>query len=450
VLVIVSLAVLVGMAAFSIDTATWMVKSHHDQVVADAAALAAANCLAHPSTTPTSMVINGSQTTVPACTPGSNYGADAKAVAIDYAAANGLAITSSEVHVNLGAGTVNVIAPSTSPGLFARLFGIDQATQSAASTASWRSELYNCTDPTSNQACGFLFADDSCSNASNGIQLSTSGTVSITGTIISNGNLSGATHGTVSDGTASYGPGCSDTVKSTGSSSPWTSPPTEASSTYQYPLDYAKDFPACGSVNDPCQSNGYPSFCTNDGSNITLTGSGNGDNPVTDNIYCASGTGTPSDPSTWNGSITVTLPSGSALYDTFVGASIQFTGESNASLSACGYTTAGYNSGDCTSSVPAPATPNYPLFYATGNSSSTPTSCSSATLCATLAGGDSLYGDMAALTGSAYINMVGTSSLTGFVEALNINAGLTGTVQGDGPVISGSGNYAAGSDSLIQ
>ena len=453
VVVIVSLGVLVGMAAFGIDTATWMVKRHHDQVVADAAALAAANCLAHPSSTPTSMVINGSQTSVPACSTGSDA-TDATTVAVDYAAANGLTIATSNVNVDTKGGTVTVTAPSTSPGFFARLFGIDQASQLAAATASWRSGLQNCTNPGSNSACGFLFANDSSCSSSSGITLSNAGTVSVTGTSVSNGNLGGRTNGTVSLGTASYGPGsgCENNVQYNGHN-PWSSPPTQASQVYSYPINYANDFPACGSSNDPCQGGtgplaGYPSFCTNAAQNITLGSGASGGNPVNDNVYCASGTGKPFDPSTWNGTITISLSSNQTLYDTFVGGSISFSGIGNSVLSACGYAAGGYVATNCAPSVPPPATANYPLFYATDTPTTTPSGTTA--LSVSVGGTEDLYGDMAALYGDASLTMTGTPVLTSFVEALDINATMRGTAYGDGPVYSGSGGYTAGIDSLTQ
>ncbi len=449
VVVIVSLGVLVGMAAFGIDTATWMVKRHHDQVVADAAALAAANCLAHPSSTPTSMVINGSQTSVPACPTGSDA-TDATTVAVDYAAANGLTITTSNVNVDTTNGTVTVTAPSTSPGFFARLFGIDQASQSAAATASWTTGSGTCPDPGTNTACGFLFAHDStCTSRFDGIYLTMSGNANVTGTIVSNANLSGATAGRISLGTATYGPGaCSNTIAYAGHD-PWSSPPSQASTDYPYPVNYAEDFPACGvSGEAACQPSsagplaGYPSFCTNAGANITLTGSTNGDSTINDNIYCASGTEPPSQPSLWNGQITIDLSGKDTLYDTFVGGTIRFTGAGNDVLSACGYTTAGYAATNCAGSVPAPLTPNYPIFYATGTSSTA--------LNVTIAGGQVLNGDMFVPNGTAYLAMAGNKTLTTFVEGEDISASISGTFQGDGPTSSGGGGSAGGSDSLVQ
>ena len=114
VVVVSSMTVLLGVAAFGIDAATWMAKHHQAQVVADSAALAAAHCLANPGQSG-SIVLNGTQTTVPACTSGTDT-TDADQVAIEYAAANGLTITASNVNVNTTSDTVSVNAPATSGG----------------------------------------------------------------------------------------------------------------------------------------------------------------------------------------------------------------------------------------------------------------------------------------------------------------------------------------------
>ena len=64
-LIIVALAMtaMLGMAAIGIDVSTWYQKHHQAQVVADAAALAAANCLAHPNTGPSPQCSSSTDTT---------------------------------------------------------------------------------------------------------------------------------------------------------------------------------------------------------------------------------------------------------------------------------------------------------------------------------------------------------------------------------------------------
>ena len=456
VVVLVSLLVLLGMAAVGIDTASWMVRRHQAQVVADSSALAAANCLANPSATPTSMDINGTLTSVPACTSGSDV-SDAQTVAVDYAAANGVTITTSQVNVNTTNDLVTVSPSVQSPGLFARLFGIGQVTESAQAAAHWDNGPSPCPSARNDTGCAFMFADNSnCSSATNGVDLNSSGTTGVTGVIISNSNLSGSTNGTPKFGTASYGPNgplgaCSDSITSNGQI-PWTSPPTQASAYYPFPVDYALDFPACynsGSAVSgelPCQASGtlkgYPPFCTNGGSNITFSGSANGDLPITGNIYCAVGTGTPSDPSTWNGAITINVRANHDWYDTFVGGTIDYKVNGNETLSACGYDSTGYNASTCNPSVPTPVTGNYPIFYATGTAATA--------LDVTVRGGQTLNGDMYVPNGTAYLYMTGNKMLTTLIEGNNINATkISGTFQGDGPIEPGFGSSGSGNDQLV-
>ena len=230
---------------------------------------------------------------------------------------------------------------------------------------------------------------------------------------------------------------------------PWTTAPTQSTTDSPFPLDYTQDFPACGTGSElACQSAGspvapgYPSFCTNGGASITLNGSTNADTAITNQIYCASGTGQPAQPSTWNGTITIDLSGKNTLYDTFVGGTISFNGSGNDTLSSCGYTTSGYTAADCASTVPAPTTSNYPSFYATGTSSSA--------LSVNVSGGQTFNGDLFAPNGTVNLNMSGNKTLTTFIEGLDIDANVSGTMLGDGPIAGTSGSSGTGSDYLVQ
>jgi len=441
VVVISSMTVMLGVAAFGIDAATWMVKHHQAQLVADSAALAAAQCLANPGHPET---INGGPSLV--CSSSTDTsGADA--VAIAYAKANGLTISNSNVTVS--GNKVSVSASATSPGLLSRVAGISSTSQSAGAAASWTSTSSVCNNPGGGN-CDFMFADDSnCSTTTNGIDVTASGNTTVYGNIQSNSNLDVIASGNISLGSGgSYGPNSTYTCQSSNTFSghnPWGSPPTQSSSVAPWPIDYSKDFPACGGSGTACQSNGYPSYCTNSGANITLTGSTNGDTTITNNVYCASGTGTKSNPSTWNGSITIDLSGKNVLYDTFVGGSISFTGSGNDTLNACGYTTSGYSSTNCTSGVPSPVTTNYPIFYAVG------TDCgNSYPLNVTVSGGQTFNGDMFVPNGTAALTMSGNKTLTTFIEALDIKMTMSGTLQGDGPTATNTGSSSSGNVSLSQ
>ncbi len=109
------------MSALAIDTASWYQKRHQAQVAADAASLAAANCLATgapgktcTSTTDTSDAINVAET---------------------IAAANGVTIAAGQVHFSNGKVSVDVSTSATP--FFAQIAGISNANASADAGASF-------------------------------------------------------------------------------------------------------------------------------------------------------------------------------------------------------------------------------------------------------------------------------------------------------------------------
>ncbi|MGH2842351.1 MAG: pilus assembly protein TadG-related protein [Solirubrobacteraceae bacterium] len=424
VIIAIAMVVVLGISALAIDVASWHVKRHEAQVAADAAALAAANCLANAAP--------GYECTSTADT------ADATSVATTIAQDNGVTIPASAV--TYSGGTVYVAAPNPAPALFANLFGIHTTVQTADAGASWTPPVANpCTS--AGPTCDFMFAaNNNCSGSGSAINLtinlSVSGNTTVQGVIQTNGNLGAKTNGNVSLGSATYGPGnCSSTTSSKGHN-PWSTPPTQATSDSAYPVNYAQDFPACGGTGDPCAASGYPSFCSKTGANF------NNLTPSSQNIYCASGTGTTSDPSTWNGTISLTANGSNTWYDSFVAGSISYNLDGNDTLSACGYVLSGYNANDCSSAVPAPATTNYPIFYAVGTSSTA--------LSITLGGGEVLNGDMYAPNGTAQLSLNGNKTLNTFIESDEITATISGDFNGDGPQSYGGGGGTPGTDSLTQ
>ena len=90
---------------------------------------------------------------------------------------------------------------------------------------------------------------------------------------------------------------------------------------------------------------------------------------------------------------------------------------------------------------PAPTTSNYPIFYATGTSSTA--------LTVNVSGSQTLNGDLFAPNGTANLNM-SEQDVTTFIEGLDINANVSGTMLGDGPTAGTSGSSGAGSDYLVQ
>jgi hypothetical protein len=294
-LVIMSVAMMaiLGVAALGIDVGTWDAQHHRDQVVADSAALAAANCLANPNT--------GTNTAAtPQCTSSTDT-SDAKQVAVSYAAQNGLTIATSNVTVSNG--TVSVDAQSTSPSFFAKLFGIGSAHESAtaaagyttapagASTLSW-----GCSQTQQNAGqCDAIYAADTTCGTSNGFTFSNAGSP-IAGAVHSQGSIN-LSQGTFTfNGPITYGgSGCytssQDTVSGTQPSLGTSQP---------FPADYSQVFTSCGTgYAYACTGPGNtPSYCTYAAASYNVTTLSNG-------VYCAYGTGTPAKPSTWNGGITI-------------------------------------------------------------------------------------------------------------------------------------------------
>ncbi|HET9721277.1 MAG TPA: pilus assembly protein TadG-related protein [Solirubrobacteraceae bacterium] len=113
------------MSAVAIDMATWYQKHHQAQVAADAAALAAANCLANGKTTTST----GNNCTSPTDTT------DAKSVANQIAATN-LPTSTDQVQVDTISHTVTVTASATPQVDFAGLVSL-HPTVSARSVASY-------------------------------------------------------------------------------------------------------------------------------------------------------------------------------------------------------------------------------------------------------------------------------------------------------------------------
>lgn len=113
------------MSAFTIDAANWYQKHHQTQLAADAASLAAANCLANAGAGRT-------------CTSTTDT-TDAAAVAQTIAAANGIAIIPSQVHVSAGKVTIN--AASNAPSLFAEAGGVAAANLNASASAGYSAAM---------------------------------------------------------------------------------------------------------------------------------------------------------------------------------------------------------------------------------------------------------------------------------------------------------------------
>lgn len=413
VVVAICMVVFLGFAALAIDLGSLYKAQRQAQSAADAGALAASQDL------PASVTAAAADGTTYAIT---NYPGATATVSTPY---NGSSLA------------VKVTVSSSTPTFFGKILGLGSGQVSASAVAA-NSVAASCTSAAS--GCFAIFAKDSSCTQS-GVTLG--GGTHINGAIHSNGSLNvGGGGSTFGDTTYGNGTGC--TVSPTGYQSQnntFASGPTPEASMV-WPIDYSDDFPACsGSTctgacdvsTTPCPAaNQTPSFCTsatNSASETLQTY-----NPATlssGNIYCDVGTGTASNPTTWNGAITV---SGGPATATFVAGTVTLSGGDT--LTACGYAAAGYTASSCSASVPKPASTNYPLVYAVGTGTSINDS----------AGGSSFHGDMFAPNGTID---VGGGTWTTFLEGLDVDA-PGGGFTGDGPSDSSSALTGGGTESLLQ
>lgn len=171
IIVVLAMFVVLAISAFAIDLAQWYQRHHQAQISADAAALAAANCLAHG-----------------ACTDATPTG-DAAATATTLADSNHVPISGSVTITN---NQVTVTTAASAPVSFASMLGVHPVA-SARAVAAYKSTY---------SAAASVFAQDcvspsltpittpctvSCSNY--GVDIETSGNTNITGAIVSNGAM---------------------------------------------------------------------------------------------------------------------------------------------------------------------------------------------------------------------------------------------------------------------
>jgi hypothetical protein len=190
VVVVIAMTVIIGIAALAIDASSWFERHHQAQVVADSAALAAANCLANPGTGSIQM---GGQSY--ARCSSSTDSTDAQNLAVGYAQVNGFTITTNNVVVNTAAGTVTVTAGTNAPAFFGTIFGIFTSTQTAKATASYGyvtlpSSVYAqaCATPGTGQLTAALTAPCTVDCSQTGIGIDANN-ITITGAIGTNGSI---------------------------------------------------------------------------------------------------------------------------------------------------------------------------------------------------------------------------------------------------------------------
>ena len=436
------MTLIVLLAAIAIDASDWFVKHHQAQVTADSAALAAANYMSE-----------------------GGAGGTATTYATSYAQKNGLPIAPTNVTVDTGAETVTVTVPTTGPLFFAGISLGSGPSISARAVASWA--IRDCA--TASQNCAFAYAADNVCSANtgvndvgnngpfnHGITISKTGTgngPAIIGDIISASEITATNNGNPSYTSTAVYPLTESSVSCVGTNSPTPAKPKPFTSVVnravqsKWAIDYSAIYPACPGtstlfgtvkcVSDPNKSGvSFPSYCTaadDSTSSTTVTLSSVNAN----NIYCDAGTGTTTDPSTWNGSLNITAGGAGVTDDArYITGTVDFNVPSNTTLGpAAGNVMIAYAAA-CNNSTPLPTTcksspaTSLPAVYFTSNGNAT------------------LKGDVFAPAGVIDSQLGGTPTITGFLQGWDVVYQANGTVVGQGPLNDANGNFIA--DYLVQ
>lgn len=428
VMVIVCMFAVIVIAALAIDVSSWYQKHHQAQVSADAAALAAANCLLKSNSTSTAA---NNCATATDTTHASN-------VATTIAQTNAVPITGSVAYGTSPAGVitnVTVTTATSAPSFFANVGGILSANISARSVAKLTWTFQNCTtigDQAGGGCLMFYAASNSCAagQGTAAIYMHIGQSDVLNGGIFSNGSIddSKGNGGTI-NAPVTYGAGsqCSLSPPGNGNTSFKGNADTKGAtqqttnrgspSNPNWPIDYSTYFPACSGTS--CGGpGGTPSYCTYAQSSFSAyQGSG---------VYCAYGTGTKSDPSTWNGTIAFPSNQGSTatpLSVTLIAGNISLS--SNSVYKAYSNNLFAYAA--CSSSTCSNS--QAPYFSAVG-------------------GGLTYTGDVFVPNGQASYTG-GNVNFTGMTEAQTI-VDLGGDQTGDGPAFDGGAQLVPGNSSLTQ
>jgi hypothetical protein len=425
VVIVISMTLIVAVAALAIDASDWFATHHKAQVTADAAALAAANYMGHGGST-------GSATST----------------ATTYASDNGLPISSNNVTVDASSKTVTVTVPTTGSLFFAGISLGSGPSISARAVASWK--IRDCSSPASN--CAFAFgADNVCGSTtgvqgiggtkatpnsptavSNGVTVNKSGvgnSPAVTGEVVSASNITTYTNGNQNwpNANALY-PSSEGTSSCSGPSpsnpSPYAGAVTDPVSS-TFPIDYRTTYTACTTT---CVSN-FPPYCTVDSTAATLPIT----TPTVNAVYCDAGSGASvntEDPSTWNGTINVSLQNNA----TFIAGTVNMTKSGN--------TTAGPAAGNQLLAYGAECNPSLAPPICSGGATTT-----SPAVTLSGGGGGTITGDSFAPSGVIDDYTSGSAQLQGFLEGWDVVYDANGTVLGEGPPVN-NGTFVG--DYLIQ
>ncbi len=399
-LVAVSMVAFLGMLALALDVGGWYQTHRHAQSTADAAALAAANDMA-----------GGATTTA------------AQTVATTYITDNDPTIASPTVTFDTVNNTVTVTVPTKAPAYFAQVLGFGSRNVSATAVASWTAGSSGCTSAEQSAGqCYAIYAANQTCGTSNGF-VTNSASETLIGGIHSQGSLN-ITNGTYdfedpitySTGNCTYTPAGNATEQGN-------SPTAGGNQAAGYwPQDYASSFPACPATGVTCTgTGGTPSYCTAAAASYSFNWASS---PT--GIYCAYGTGSPSNPATWNGAIT--FSNGASIGSSSSYQALTLIAGSVSMTSSNVYIKAATGASNC-------------VIYALD------TDAAAGGTAVSIANGNYGWsGDIFAPKGSVNVNS--SSSNGSFIEAQNVNiTNLSFT--GDGPTFPGSGAPpSSGSDAL--
>ena len=386
---------MLAMAAFAIDVGSWYQVQRHAQGTADAAALAGAQDLPAAQTTATADATSYVSKNMPGATPTITFP------------------TSTEI---------KVVVSTTAKSFLGGLLNVTSANVSASAVASETPGGSTCSSP--GVGCYAIYASDANCSSNYSVIFNGAGNT-VTGGVQSNGSID-LIGGSQQLGPTYYSNGSGCKVTTGGSGDTYTSGPTAQAPLTAWPFDYSQILTACGGTGQVACTGpgGTPSYCTQAAASYDYP-----TNAIsTNNVYCAYGTGTKSDPSTWNGLIYFHSGSfGSSttpLYGTWIGGTIEVGRQSFL--------------------APQASTPNYPVFYATGSGNCS--SSSNGGICM-VASGSGVNGGMFAPNGTIEVN--GGSGTANFLESKDVNL-VGGSFTGDGPTTGTVVSSSAGSSALLQ
>ncbi len=341
---------------------------------------------------------------------------------------------------------MTVSASKTGAGMFSKLLGINSTTETAGSTAGWAATASTvCTAAL--QAAGDCYAiyaaNQTCGSNNGFVAYETSeqviGAIHSQGSLnISDGSFAFLGPITYSTGNCTYTHQQNATIASGGSY--YTPAGGGQRAGHYWPTDYTTIFSTCSATGTyQCTSSsaangvsGSPSYCTyatTSTSGFTFGWvNGTDEVPIAGSTYCSIGTGTISNPATWNGPITfsngATLgTSSNPLAVTFIGGYVNATSSTlylKPAVSGCLIYAADADS--------AAGGTGYAIEFENGTYNFT--------------------GTMFAPKGTISLNS--TSTTAAFLEAQNVDT-INLSFQGDGPVAPGtSTSSTSGTDSLVQ